>query len=201
MNEESIAKQYPFPGYNFCMYFDDVRVGFKSISGLTVKKNNFQAYQEGGNNAFLEVQLNRKTELNRLTLTKGVGYFNPAKIKSKINMMLLLVFDTNNELLVGYAFSPGYVESITVSDFDAVDSKVMLDTTVILYDYVEEVNFSDRVYISYNDESKLQTTASQEKAQRNNVSTDEIAKSNKAAAAMSKSKNETSKKKTSLIEY
>lgn len=183
------------------MYFDDVRVGFKSISGLTVKKNNFQAYQEGGNNAFLEVQLNRKTELNRLTLTKGVGYFNPAKIKSKINMMLLLVFDTNNELLVGYAFSPGYVESITVSDFDAVDSKVMLDTTVILYDYVEEVNFSDRVYISYNDESKLQTTASQEKAQRNNVSTDEIAKSNKAAAAMSKSKNETSKKKTSLIEY
>ncbi len=137
-----INGNYPYPGYNFCMFLDGYKIGFKSVSGLTLKNDSYAPFHESGSNFELEVHRNAKTELNRLTLTKGVGTFNPSKIMSKINVMLMLVYSESGQPVRGYAFSAGYVESVTVSEFDAQDSRVIIDTTVILYDRAAEVDLT-----------------------------------------------------------
>ena len=43
-----------------------------------------------------------------------------------------------------YAFSPGYVENISVSDFNATESSVIIDTIEILYDFAIEIDLTGR---------------------------------------------------------
>ncbi len=122
------------------MFLDDLKIGFQSVSGLVLKKEKYDPFHESGENFELAVHRGSKTELNRLTLTKGVGAFNPSKLMSKINVMLMLVYDSAGIPVRGYAFSAGYVESVSVSDFNAEQSRVLIDTTVILYDWAVEVD-------------------------------------------------------------
>ncbi len=137
-----INGSYPYPGYNFCMFLDGYKIGFKSVSGLTLRKENYSPFHESGDNFELEVHRNAKSELNKLILTKGVGTFNPTKLMSKINVMLMLVYGESGDPKIGYAFSAGYVESVTVSDFEAAESKLIIDTTVILYDKAVEIDLT-----------------------------------------------------------
>lgn len=144
MDMDFLTSAYPYSGYNFCMVLDGFKLGFKSVSGLTLKKENYSAYHEGGDNLTVAVHRGEKRELNHLTLTKGLGFFNPSKLMSKINVMILMVFGDDGSLLHAYVFSPGYVESVSVSDFDAQESKLLIDTTVIAYDFAVEIDLTGR---------------------------------------------------------
>lgn len=144
MDMDFLTSAYPYSGYNFCMVLDGFKLGFKSVSGLTLKKENYSAFHEGGNNLTVAVHRGEKRDLNHLTLTKGLGFFNPSKLMSKIHVMILMVFGDDGSLLHAYVFSPGYVESVSVSDFDAQESKLLIDTTVIAYDYAVEIDLTGR---------------------------------------------------------
>lgn len=145
MHDMFIKNSYPYPGYNFCMFLDGVKIGFKSISGLTLTKDKFEPFHEGGDNNNIHIHRDSRTDANRLVLTKGLGFFNPAKFLPKIHVMLLLVYDADMKKPIhAYAFSPGYVENISVSDFNATESSVIIDTIEILYDFAIEIDLTGR---------------------------------------------------------
>ncbi len=144
MDKDFLASAYPYPGYNFRVVLDGYSLGFKSVSGLTLRNENYSAFHEGGENLTVAVHRGEKSELNHLTLKKGLGFFNPSKLMSKINVMILMVFDEGKKLSHAYVFSPGYVESVSVSDFDAQDNALLIDTTVIAYDFAVEVDMTGR---------------------------------------------------------
>ncbi len=135
---------YPFPGYNFCVVIDTVKLGFRSVSGLTLKKDSYTPFHEGGENFSLAIHREEKKEPSRLVLTKGVGSFNPTKDMSKVSVLLLLVLDEHHLPVHAYYFTNAFVEQITVSDFDAAESRVMIDTTTIIYDSATEIDLSGR---------------------------------------------------------
>lgn len=145
MYDRFIKNRHPYPGYNFCMFLDGVKIGCKSISGLTLTKDNFEAFHEGGYNNNVSIHRDSRKEANRLVLQKGLGFFNPAKFLPKIHVMLLLVYDADAKKPIhAYAFSPGYVESISVSEFNATESSVIIDTIEILYDFAIEIDLTGR---------------------------------------------------------
>ncbi|MGN0596252.1 MAG: hypothetical protein ACI4J1_02850 [Ruminiclostridium sp.] len=144
MDTDFLTSAYPYSGYNFCMILDGFKLGFKSVSGLTLKKDNYIAHHEGGYNMTVGIHRAEKREINHLTLTKGLGFFNPSKLMSKIHVMMLLVFGEDRKLLHAYVFSPGFVESVSVSDFDAQESRLLIDTTVIAYDFAVEIDLTGR---------------------------------------------------------
>lgn len=144
MDMDFLTSAYPYSGYNFCMILDGFKLGFKSVSGLTLKKENYVAHHEGGYNMTVGIHRAEKRDINHLTLTKGLGFFNPSKLMSKIHVMMLLVFGDDASLLHAYVFSPGYVESVSVSDFDAQESRLLIDTTVIAYDFAVEIDLTGR---------------------------------------------------------
>ena len=133
---------YPFPGYNFCVYMDAVKIGFQSVSGLTLKKDSYAAFHEGGSNFSIEMHREEKKEPNRLVLSKGLGFFNPSKSLSKIAVLLLVVHDERHKPIHAYYFTNAYVEQVTVSEFDAEQSRALIDTTTIIYDSAIEVDLS-----------------------------------------------------------
>jgi len=139
-----LTSAYPYSGYNFCVVLDGFKLGFKSVSGLTLRNENYSAFHEGGKNLTVAVHRGEKKELNHLTLKKGLGFFNPSKLMSKIHVMILMVFDSGKTLRHAYVFSPGYVESVSVSDFNAQESTLLIDTTVIAYDYAVEIDLTGR---------------------------------------------------------
>ncbi len=139
---------YPFPGYNFCVYMDALKTGFRSVSGLTLKKDSYTAFHEGGDNFSIAVHREEKKEPNRLVLSKGVGTFNPAKFISKVAVLLLVVHDEHHQPIHAYFFTGAYVEQVVVSDFDAEQSRVLIDTATIIYDSATEVDISGRTGVS-----------------------------------------------------
>ncbi len=139
---------YPFPGYNFCLYIDALKIGFRSVSGLTLKKDAYTAFHEGGTNFGLSILREEKKEPCRMTLSKGVGSYNPAKSMSKITVLILMVMDEYHKPVHAYYFSNAYVEQVTVSDLDAESSQTMIDSITIIYDSATEIDLSGRTGIS-----------------------------------------------------
>ncbi len=148
MDMDFLTSAYPYSGYNFCVVLDGFKLGFKSVSGLVLRNENYSAFHEGGENLTVAVHRGEKNELNHLTLKKGLGFFNPSKLMSKIHVMILMVFDGSKKLSHAYVFSPGYVESVSVSEFNAQESTLLIDTTVIAYDYAVEVDLTGRTTIA-----------------------------------------------------
>lgn len=146
----ALGSSYPFPGYNFCVVIDSVKLGFKSVSGLTLKKYSYTPFHEGGENFEISIHREERKDPNRLVLSKGLGSYNPSKKISKINVLLLLVLDEHHLPLHAYYFTKPFVEQVTVSDFDAQEARAIIDTTTILYDSACEVDLSGKLgYGSY----------------------------------------------------
>lgn len=139
-----LTSAYPFSGYNFCVVLDGFKLGFQTVSGLTLRNESYTAFHESGHNLTVAVHRQEKKELNHLTLTKGLGFFNPSKLLSKIHVMILMVFSEGGTLQHAYVFSPGYVEKVSVSDFNAQESRLLIDTTVIAYDFAVEIDLTGR---------------------------------------------------------
>lgn len=144
LSQAAFGSAYPFPGYNFCVVIDTVKLGFRSVSGLTLKKDAYAPFHEGGDNFSLAIHREEKKEPSRLILSKGVGSFNPSKDMSKVSVLLLLVLDEHHIPIHAYYFTNAFVEQVTVSDFDAAESRVMIDTTTIIYDSATEIDLSGR---------------------------------------------------------
>lgn len=186
---DSMMSSYPYPGYNFCMFLDGLKIGFKTVSGLTLKKENYTPYHEGGDNFFVGIHRNSKSDANRLTLTKGLGFFNPSKLMSKVNVMLMVVFDNSGKPIHAYAFSPGYIESVTVSDFNAQESSVIIDTTVIMYDFAVEIDLTGRTTMAaYVAKTISDVTSASDREQRTSETVARIAKHNAEVLAAKKMK-------------
>ncbi len=165
---------YPFPGYNFCVYLDALKIGFRSVSGLTIKKDSYTAFHEGGDNFSLALHREERKEPNRLVLSKGVGAFNPAKSISKVAVLLLVVHDEHHTPIHAYYFTGAYVEQVVVSDLDAEQSRVLIDTATIIYDSATEVDLSGRTGFSAylkssgGQDNSAVTSASVERIRRHN---------------------------------
>ncbi len=136
------GKSYPFRGYNFCVFMDMYKIGFKTISGLTLRNDSYVAFHEGGQNFSVDLHRDRRNDINHLTLTKGLGSFNPSKKMSTVGVFLLVVFNDFGIPLNAYSLSCARIESVTVSDFDALTSQCIIDTTVIAYDQATEIDLA-----------------------------------------------------------
>lgn len=144
MAATNYAGAYPFPGYNFCLFIDAMKIGFRSVSGLTLKKDAYSAFHEGGANFGVSIFREEKKEPCRMTLSKGVGSFNPAKSMAKISVLILMVMDEEHKPVHAYFFNNAYVEQVSVSELDAGNSQTLFDSVTIIYDSATEIDLSGR---------------------------------------------------------
>ena len=137
---------YPPVGFHFRVEFpsigNDNDIRFQSVSGLSVEYDT-ESFKEGGENRF-EHKLPLRTKYPDLSLKRGLltdskvitwcmaALQNRTFVPTQINVALL---NEQHEALLTWTVYNAWPRKWQVSDFNAQDNSVVIETLELSYDY------------------------------------------------------------------
>lgn len=129
-------------GYNFKVYFEDVIMSFSHVSGIE-KTIATEGYSEGGMNHHTYIVGKPNQTMNTMTFERGYlisdkdegtriepGY-QPQKD------IAIFVLDGSGKALKTYYLSGAIVTKVTIGDFDASSSNLLIERIEVAYEKCE----------------------------------------------------------------
>ena len=138
---------YPPVGFHFKVEFqdldkEDVDVRFQSVSGLTIDLQT-ESFKEGGEHRFEHV-LPLRTKYNNIVLKRGltvnsklVDWCNDAFQTLTIypKNVLIYLLNEKHEPLMTWNVNHAWPKKWSISDFNAEDNSVVIETLELQYQY------------------------------------------------------------------
>lgn len=143
-----MANYYPPAGFHFKVEFNEFKseVMFQSVSGLNVELET-EELAEGGENRFKH-RLPVRTKFSNLVLNRGLltdskitDWVTDAVLHFDIQLtdLTIKLLDENHEPLVTWNVVNAYPVKWALSDLNAEESKLMIETLELSYNYFNKI--------------------------------------------------------------
>lgn len=139
---ETVAMEYPIPGYRFVVTLGDEKVAFNSVSGLDIDYESME-YKDGTGNLY---RMPGQRKLPTITLKKGVfrgksslyDWINSISLNrvEKKDLMISLTNETGSELLVSWQVVNAFPIKLTAPSIDATSNDVAVQEITLEADRV-----------------------------------------------------------------
>lgn len=132
-------------GYNFQVYFDDRKVSFARVSGIE-KSISTESFSEGGMNHRSYIIGKANQTENIMTFERGYTISNT---KSGFELepgyrfekdVCIYVMNENAKAEKAYYLSGGVVRKVSIGDFDASRSELLIEKIEIIYEILDKEN-------------------------------------------------------------
>lgn len=123
----------PVSGYQFQVLINQKSISFSKVQNLVMEQE-YEQVQEGGTNDRVLLFRAPKAQADVLRLERGVWSGEAPKLVPGQRLRNLTILVLRNRLPVKiYAIDAGVVKSVTVSDLDALNGEVLIETMEILH--------------------------------------------------------------------
>ncbi len=123
---------YPMLSHQYDVILGGVLTSFSKISGLVLKSAEVTAINEGGRNQPYLFRDSRKN-VYTMTLEKGYGTMDLLELSHKITDVTILLRNQNGHIVQAYATSYAVVQEIKLSNLEAADTKILIQSMTIAY--------------------------------------------------------------------
>jgi len=141
-NKPVNSKELYRRGYNFVVYLEGKMIPFEKVSGLSMDIS-FETLMEGGRNTVVYNLINPVSSEHILTLERGLltdeaefTLYQPGY--QMVKEMTIYVLGQDASVVKGYYLRNCTLQEISISDFDASKSELVLATVKIRYETLEE---------------------------------------------------------------
>ena len=142
------SEKHPYLSGRFLLTMGPLVVSFQKISGIEGKRE-IEYYNEGGQNDYPHVFIKQKTSPNTLTFEKGYGLFNPIMTAMSLPKAVItkvpgtiIILDSAKNIVRMFVFIGTFPIEWKMSDLDAKDGNIIIDTVTIVHGGLKEIPVS-----------------------------------------------------------
>lgn len=200
---------YPMLSYQYDVILGGVLTSFSKISGMVLKSAEVTAVNEGGRNQPYLFRDSRKN-IHTMTLEKGYGTLDLLELSNKVIDVTILLRKQDLSIVQAYATSYAVVQEIKLSDLEASDTKVLIQSMTVAYtilspaknvlescrklereNAISHENVSPKIAAEQNKRDTKQTeNINQQKIQNKNETLNIVKKQNQRAMQKQRQENE-----------
>lgn len=145
------GNEYPIISNGYYVVLGTILTSFSRISGITLKSSELKPVNEGGSNKPY-IFRDTKKEFNTITFEKGYGTLDVMELIDELNTMTIIIKGNDKSVQGVYCTDRAVVQTVTLSDLEASESKVLIQSMTIAYNTLKK---SDK---AMNDLKKFSST-------------------------------------------
>lgn len=140
--EEQIANSYPLPAYRFFVSLGDVKVAFKSVSGLDINYESIEYIDGIGNKYFMPgkrqkvtIVLSKGVFRGKNTLYEWISGISLNRVEKK-DIMISLTNESGSEILVTWNVLNAFPIGMKGPSLDAGSNNIAIQEVSLIADVV-----------------------------------------------------------------
>lgn len=123
---------YPTVSNGYYVALGSFLTSFSKVSGIVLKSSEITAINEGGSNRPFLLR-SQKRDFNTITFEKGYGTLDIMNLINKVTVMTVIIKGNNGSIQGIYYTDRCIVQSVSLSDLEAGESKPLIQTLTVAY--------------------------------------------------------------------
>lgn len=131
--------EYPANSNKYYVALGTFLTSFSKVSGINLKSSQIVPINEGGSNKPYLFR-DTKKEFNTITFEKGFGTIDVMSMVDKVSVMTIIIKGNDNSIKGVYYTDRAIVQSVSLSDLDALKSEPLIQTMTVAYNTLKKAD-------------------------------------------------------------